>query len=367
MKINDAKKLITATFSYNLSQWKGKSTDINKFVCPTLLGDPGVGKTTLIRQVAKELDVPISVSIFAQMDAGELGGFGIPKMAPLVDGSGNTVLDEDGKPYMVDVVVRARPDHLPTFDYGFFVLDEIPQAVLMNQNVASQLVNEYHIGKHGISHGITICCTGNKPENKAGTTPMPSHLVDRLCLITIDVDYGDWLLYAQSRQFDPMIRAYLEQNQADLHRFEPGAKACPTPRSWEKANAFLSMNLPEHILSETLAGTIGAGVAPKFIGWCKVRDKLPKLQDILAHPNDAPVFGNREADINYLLLANLADIADEQNIEPMLQYIRRMPNQEFAIYWARDMLNQHPEIGENKHFTKWNMTQGVKLLSGDEV
>jgi len=367
MRITDAKKLIASVLLHNLElAEKGKS--VRHRLIPALLGDPGVGKTSAFIQVADEYKLPYFDTIVAQYDAGELGGFGIPKIEELIGPDGKPVKDKNGKTVMIDRVRRARPDHMPDLDVpaGIWNLDELAQAFLANQNIVSQLVNEHRIGRHDVSPGITIGVTSNKPENKAGTTSMPSHLVDRLTLIYIEPDFEEFLEYAQAHQINPLVRVYLQNNPASLHKFEPGAKSCPTPRSWERAGTWLDRQLPDHIQTEALMGTIGEGETPKFQAWIRVKDKMPKLEDILKKPQEARVFGNEDADVLYLLLANLADVAKESNIEAILTYIRRLPNQEFTAYWAKDTFRQKPDLLKNKHVVNWKMNEGVKLFSGED-
>lgn len=361
MRISEAKELLASIVVYNMEQY-AKGAGAHTFVVPMFEGDPGLGKTAIPRQVAREMSEKLEMgdfhygqAIIAQFDAGEMAG--LPFRAQVNIGE-----DKDGNPILEDQMLRLRPSWLPHFEFGVFNMDELPQAFLANQNVASQFVNEYRVGEHEISHGITVCCTGNKPENKAGTTTMPTHLRDRLAFISIEANVDDWLAYAAEHGVDFRIRAYIRNNPAHLHKFQPGAKANPTPRSWEKASAILSMGLSKTVRAATLQGQIGEGEATHFEAYLRVEDELPNLSDILKDPMNAPVFGNDKAHVLYMLLANLADIADSKNIEPIIKYIERLPNQEFAAYWAHDTFRRDKSLMENKHVTKWTMEKGVSLL-----
>lgn len=391
MKISEAQTYLASVVKYNLEQMergRGHST----FIVPMFIGDPGVGKTAITRQVARNYDLPYFQTIIAQYDAGEMAGLPFKatvnvqceelfktekdamafaaehrKVNPNAQASHHK--GEDGKDtveftlnYDEDRMVRLRPNYLPDAGIGIWNLDELPQAFLANQNIVSQIVNEYRVGEHTISSGITICATGNKPENKAGTTTMPSHLKDRLNFIPLEANLDEWLQYAAHHNLDARVRAFLRQNPVALHKFEPGAQANPTPRSWEKVSAILSMNLPRNIRREALNGQIGDGAANTFEGWLRVEDKMPKIEDILKDPMNAPVFGNKEADVLYLLLANLASIADDKNIEAILKYITRLPNQEFTSYWAKDTFSRNPKLFDNKHVSKWKFETAVSLL-----
>jgi hypothetical protein len=358
MKISDAKTLLKSILHYNIEKHLAGASH-KMFIIPMFEGDPGVGKTAIPNQVAEEEEVPYFQTIIAQYDAGELGGFGIPTDVIFEN--------EDGSRFTEKRVIRARPDYLPDPRspdgvVGIYNLDELPQAFLANQNICSQLVNEYRIGEHPISHGMTICCTGNRPENKAGTTTMPMHLKDRLMFIMIEADHDDFIDYSNKVGMHRWVRAFIGKNPAYLHKFEVGVRAFPSPRSWHRVSELLYMNHAPHILTECLYGQIGEGMASQFLAWVKVEDRMPNAFDILKTPDAVPVFENRDADILYMLIANLVDVSTEKNIEPIIRYLKRLPNQEFVAMWSKDALNRHPELNKNKHMTNFKLTNLTKVL-----
>jgi hypothetical protein len=362
MKISDAKTLLTTILKYNIDQHLA-GVSHKHFIIPCFIGDPGVGKTSIPNQVAAEEGVPLHTTIIAQYDAGEMGGFGIPTDVVFEEE------DDEGKirRYTEKRVIRARPDYLPDPRtpegvVGIWNLDELMQAFLANQNICSQIVNEYRVGEHPISHGITICCTGNKPENKAGTTTMPMHLRDRLMFINIEADHKDFNDYANQRGLHRWVRAFVQKNPAFLHKFEVGVNAFPSPRSWERTSELLKMGHAPHILTECLYGQIGEGMASQFLAWVKVEDRLPSAEDVVKDPEGVPVFGDRDADVNYMLMANLVEVADKKNLGQIIKYLKRMPNKEFVAMWAKDVQQRHPEVNDLKEMTEFKLSTLTKIL-----
>lgn len=361
MKHSEAREFLKAIVLHNIEcAEKGKS--INDYVIPFFVGDPGVGKTAIPKQVSREIGIPYFQTIVAQYDAGEMAG--LPYVGEKViedeDDNGNVVHHTHKE------MVRLRPSYLPDIRdpnerVGVYNLDEMPQAFLANQNICSQLVNEYAIGKHAISRGISICATGNKPENKAGTTTMPMHLRDRLCFCPIEPDTEEYLTYAAENGVDGRIRAYLRNNPGKLHKFEVGQDANPTPRSWDKTSAILSMNLSSHIRTSAITGQIGLGIGSEFEAWLRVEDKMPKLTDVIRDPMGAPVFDARQADVLYMLLTALADATTVKNLDNILQYIKRLPNQEWSAVWYKDAISRDKSLNDTKAMTKWKLTDGAKI------
>lgn len=368
MRISEAKKLLTEIVVDNMTMFE-RGVAPSQYTVPFFVGDPGVGKTAIPKQVAKELDLPYFQTIVAQFDPGELAGL------PFMGDVKMMRHDADGNEYEAHEtrMIRLRPAYLPDIQdpaqwMGVYNLDELPQAMLAGQNVMSQLTNEWRIGEHRLSNGISICCTGNKPENKAGTTSMPMHLRDRLMYITIDVDADDWLVYASQDNGDggalvnPRIRSYIRQFPQHLHKFELGANAMRTPRSWEKASNVLRWKVDTATRAQALGGTVGEGAATEFEAWLRVEDRMPDPDAIIRDPDTAPLFGNKDADVLYLLVASLADKAKKDNIGRILRYMDRLPNKEFIGFFAKDAFTRDSSLLNIKEVTDWKMTKGAKLL-----
>lgn len=367
MKLSEAADIIAHVVQYNLEQaFSGRHH--NNFIVPFLRGDPGIGKTAAPRQVAQRLtsddmEIVYDQVIVAQYDAGELAGL------PMKSADGLSMIrlrpsylpPAPPTPEQVKKFAKGEKDHGVTV--GIFNLDELPQAFLANQNICSQMVNEWRVGEHMISPFWTICATGNKAENKAGTTTMPTHLRDRLMFLDVECDAEDWLdNFAARKGIAAAIRAYIRQNPAHLSKFNPAADACPSPRSWEKSSGILSMGMSKSLRTYSLTGQIGEGETVNFEAWLRVEDKLPKIEDIIKDPMHAPVFGNKDADVLYLLLTSLADVATEKNVGAILEYIKRLPNQEFCAFWASDAIKRDPKLNEVKAVTDWKMKHAAKLI-----
>jgi hypothetical protein len=357
MKISECKELLTEIFHYNIRQWEKGLSD-NTYLVPCFLGDPGVGKTAIPRQVARELDISHYCTIVAQYDAGEMGGLPYPQEIEYEM--------EDGSTLMEKRMARLRPSYMPDHmtaagQVAIWNLDELPQAVLANQNIVSQLVNEYRIGEHIVNPGVTMCATGNKPENKAGTTPMPSHLKDRLTFLTVETDYEEWLAHSAQVGMNPDIRGFIRKNPSCLHQFKVGVNSFPSPRSWEKVSNILTLQVRPHVQLETIGGQIGDDMAGTFIAYLRIKDRYPDPAEVCRDPMNAPVFGSPDADVLYMLISNLVEIATPKNLDGMTTYLGRLPNKEFCALWFKDLLLRHPEYDKNQHVTKFAMEHLAKV------
>ena len=336
MKITNAKNIIKAVTARTMETGK-------QDVVPYLCSIPGLGKSSVVQQVADELGIPMQTVILAQFDAAELGGF--------------PYLSEDNTEYK-----RARPFYMPNDpeSKGILFLDELPQAPLANQNVAAQLTLDRCIGEHKIPEGWTIICAGNPLSSKAGTNSMPSHLKDRLCSLEITPDTEAFRDYALASGIDPMITAYLRERPEWLSKFDPKVDACPSPRSWIKANEALKLSLENSEEYFVLCGVLGEGAVADFTGYKKIWGKLPKFEDIIAKPGATEI--PTDPSILYALCSNLAHKVNDNNVDKVIQYIDRFENKEFSAFAMKDILRRHEGLKKNKAVVAWLMTTGKELL-----
>lgn len=89
---------------------------------------------------------------------------------------------------------------------------------------------------------------------------------------------------------------------------------------------------------------------------------MPDPDAIIRDPDTAPLFGNKDADVLYLLVASLADKAKKDNIGRILRYMDRLPNKEFIGFFAKDAFTRDSSLLNIKEVTDWKMTKGAKLL-----
>ena len=342
MKLSHAIEITRAMIEHNLSNKGGSNSS---FLIPYWCSLPGEGKTTAIEDLIEDMGGHLVTIIPAQFDAGELGGF----------------------PYRDELtMLRARPFFLPTEQeaakYKFIAIniDELPQAPKANQNVIAQLVNERRIGEHRLPENVVIVCAGNPLAAQAGTNAMPTHLRDRLTHLHIVTDHEGFRDYALANDFEPVITSFINERPEWLQKFDPKVDACPSPRSWERANSILRMGLGKEAEMFALQGQLGEGAVADFVGYQRIWQELPKAQVVLANPKDHPIPENPS--ILYALCSSLAHKANKSNIKDLITYISRFPNKEFTAFCFKDTLSRHPELKTEKVVGDWYFNEGKDLL-----
>lgn len=335
MRLSIAKNIIQASVEANMKL----SGNTSEYTTPMLWGVAGLGKTTLVHDIAGELDMECRVVILAQYDAGELGGF----------------------PYLQDdTFVRARPHWFPTEGRGILFLDELPQAPVANQNIAAQLVNERRIGEHRLGAGWSIVCAGNDLSHRAGTNAMPTHLKDRLLHLEVEPNLDDALAYMTAKGVRPEVTGFLRFIPKQLSNFDKDAKACPSPRSWEKVSNILSWKLDPIAESEAISGQVGVGPSAEFSAFLRVFRELPDPELPLKDPENAPL--PESPSVLYAVCSGLSYRVTKSNAGNFMKYLKRLPQQEFAAFAIKDALARLPDLKKDPAFRDWVLGGGAELV-----
>ena len=347
LRMADAKLILKAIVLQNLDL-RSQGVPMSSLNVPYLLGEPGIGKTSIVDQVTKEVGIGFEPLILAQYDLGDLGG--LPYLAPLVKsekipkeervegGPKKRYIETDEKQYR-----RARPFFMPTEGRGILFLDEVTQAFMANQNIAAQLVNEGRIGEHILPKGWIVVLASNEATNRAGTNPMPSHLKDRLNWLPCGAYYKDVVELFHKKKLDERLPAYLRWRPDFLSKFNPDEDVCPSPRSWEKVASHLSNPyfISEEHRRRAIVGAVGEAAAADFHAFLGVWEKMPNPDDVIKDPRTAAI--PKEEDIKYALCAALSARANETNAGSIVIYAERLlaeSSGEYGIYLVRDAIDR---------------------------
>lgn len=203
---------------------------------PTVMlhGEPGVGKSTLVRKLSRDLfgKKPIVVNA-ALIEATDLKG--------LPD------LDRQ------NAVTRwLKPDFLPRDkdDKGVIFFDEATQGRRDVMAAMYPILLDRELDDWTCPEGYLIVCAGNDVEDGAIANDMGTALNDRLFHIKVVSGHKATIAHLSRKDHaHPAVLALLEQNPSMLNmnkeRIEHGYVASPTPRSWEETCLALNMMLPD--------------------------------------------------------------------------------------------------------------------------
>ena len=340
MNIKEAEQLLETTLEYNLSS--NKVGDFGDNIIPMLVSLPGIGKTSVVERVSKKNDWHLFTIPLASYDAGEIAGF--------------PMLDKENKRYD-----RAKPFWLdtPTDKPVVLFFDEISQSPTANINVIAMLVNERKLGEHKLADNVVIVCAGNAMAHRAGTNPLPSHFKDRVTFFDINPDLESFLAYANSKNINQWIKGFLRNRPAFLSMFDPKVDSCASPRSWMRVNTIMKMDLPRSLRNQAIKGQVGEAAQADFLGYLRVADKMPDPLAVLAGKCDTIP---EESMVMYALCAAISSHVTSRTAKNFVNYLKSLPNKEFAAFTIRDALQRDKELKKSKHISEWFMSEGRSLL-----
>lgn len=169
---------------------------------------------------------------------------------------------------------------------AILALEEFNSAPPSVQAAAYQLVLDRKLGEYEVPEGVVILAMGNRDTDKGVTFKMPTPVANRFVHIEMQPDFDDWQRWALLNNVHRDVVGYLTAFKAELFEFDAGtaARGFATPRSWHAVSDILHANedIHEMVLLGLISGSVGDGVAFKFLEFRKVAAELPKAELILS-------------------------------------------------------------------------------------
>ena len=236
-----------------------------------LWGPPGIGKSELVEGITRELDGLMIDLRLGQMEPTDIRGIpfynkDIGKMdwAPPIE----LPDEETAKQYPIVVLF----------------LDELNSAAPSVQSAAYQLILNRRIGKYVLPDNVVMVAAGNRESDKGVTYRMPTPLANRFIHQEMKVDFASWQEWAVNNKVHKDVVGYLSFAKQDLYDFDAksASRAFATPRSWSFVSQLLDDCVDDETLTNLVAGTVGEGLAVKFMAHRKIASRMPNPADILA-------------------------------------------------------------------------------------
>jgi MoxR-like ATPase len=223
-------------------------------------GPPGIGKSSIVAQVAKEADLQFIDLRLSQLAPTDLRG--LPVAVP--PATGETIGTSTWYP----------PEFLPRTGKGILFLDELNMAPPAMQGVAQQLILDRRVGSYEVPPGWFLWAAGNRKEDRASVFEMPAPLANRFLHLSLEADFDSFKAHALSREFAEQVISFLAFRPTLLHKIDRQAPAWPSPRTWEMASRLHLAGLP-------IDAAVGEGAASEFRAYLAVYNDLPDLEAIL--------------------------------------------------------------------------------------
>ena len=252
---------------------------------PLIIGESGIGKSSMVKRIAKENNLEL-VNIDANLlKEGEIGGLpyikgGITKYAThqkLAEVSEKMINNENGVILFIDELNRC---------------EHAVQQELMNL-ILNREINGYTLDEK--TKVIAAMNPSNKYDNFEESDyqviDMDAAQEDRFVWVKLDSDEKEWLKWAMKEEanIEEEVIEFISQFPGYLHKTNSNESIKPTPRSWERVSkvykAYKKSNkYNKEILYNAVKGNVGASVATDFISFISsFKNPILKAENLLSY------------------------------------------------------------------------------------
>jgi len=286
-------------------------------------GEPGIGKSYLIKELARRLGLPAAYIDMPNLDLGDVA---MP------------VIDHEHK------VTRYYPNARFMLHEGkpvIIMLDEWTKAMTPVKNMTHPMfeVDNPRLGDLPIPEGSYIFLTGNLESDGVGDS-MLAHTKQRLTRIELmkpDAEY--WIEnYAVPNKLNPIVIAWVDRHPHCLASYTdegqdgnelifnpnvPQGAVC-SPRTLEKVSILVDNRgkYDSDSLMAAMQGTVGAPAAESMASYIQHQADMPKFKSIIDNPNTARIPEGEGAIA--VLCYGLLEKVDNTNLTQILTYLERI-------------------------------------------
>lgn len=338
---------------------------------PNLIGDPGLGKTSIGKQAAMLCaNNVVFSSLLATSSGTEDFGVAVPDLT-----NGTLKLLTRGK--LVGDIEGVTDDT----DLIVLFIDEVDKYPTDIQGALLTLIQDRHFDGIPVDPRLVFVAAMN--PSGCGGSELIQPLHERMTEYHCDADAEAWIDYAIANGIDPSIIAFIYWQCVSNHRSastsrgsdlpvgsnvfsyfneddEVGAR--PSPRAWAKASVILNSSyMSDQLIKEGIEGTVGKAFAAQFLAFKRIytSDPPPSLDEIIENPstavvpNDpATVFAVVAMIVQYV--ASKGDRARDENaiktfvVDAIVEYIERLHNEAHQIYAVKQCGRLNRLFLENK-------------------
>ncbi len=201
-----------------------------------LMGPPGIGKTQVMEQVAKECKVALVAYTITHHT--RQSAVGLPFIEKKKYGGKEYSVTE----YTMSEIIASVYDKMEEtgLKEGILFIDEINCVSETLAPTMLQFLQCKMFGNQKIPEGWIIVAAGNPPEYNKSVRDFDVVTLDRIKKIDVDVNYDVWKEYAYQADIHPAILAYLEIRRDYFYRMETtvDGRVFATARGWEDLSSF---------------------------------------------------------------------------------------------------------------------------------
>ena len=218
-----------------------------------LLGAPGIGKSAIMEQIARELD--IALVGYSMTHHTRQSALGLPFITEKEYGGSKFEVSE----YTMSEIIASIYETIKESGVkeGILFLDEINCVSETLYPSMLQFLQFKTFGRHRVPDGWVIVTAGNPPQYNKSVREFDVVTLDRLKVLKVTEDYQTWRKYAADSGIHSAITGFLDGDKDSFYHIAATAEGNTyvTARGWEDLSEIIYMyeesNLP---VTEELIG-----------------------------------------------------------------------------------------------------------------
>ena len=204
-----------------------------------LMGAPGIGKTQIMEQIARECKVGlVSYTITHHTRQSAVG---LPFIKEKTFGSESFSVTE----YTMSEIIASVYEKMEKTGLreGILFIDEINCVSETLAPMMLQFLQGKTFGNQKVPEGWVIVTAGNPPEYNKSVREFDVVTLDRIKRIDVQPDFEVWKEYAYEQRIHPAVISYLELRRKNFYRMENtvDGRIFATARGWEDLSRLIQV------------------------------------------------------------------------------------------------------------------------------
>jgi len=243
---------------------------------PLIVGESGIGKTALAKEIASEKNWSLIVIDGNLLKEGEIGGLPTIESYTRVNHNGDKV-EKKTTVYAVHNKLREIDEEIGSQKTVLLFIDEINRCEHTVQQELMNLILNREINGYKLHEDVKIVAAMN-PSSKYGSdfdyqvVDMDVAQENRFVWLHMEPDYIQWLDWAIGTGIEQKVIEFISVFPEYLHKInEDDLRA--TPRSYERISSIYKIykknkdSIPRSVFLNVIKGNVGKFIAEEFVSF----------------------------------------------------------------------------------------------------
>lgn len=243
---------------------------------PLIVGESGIGKTALAKEVAKDNHYSLIVIDGNLLKEGEIGGLPTVEHYLTTSKDGQQV-EQKTTVYAIHHKLRQIDEELKKNHNVLLFIDEINRCEHTVQQELMNLILNKEINGYHLDERVNIIAAMN-PSSKYGSdfdyqvVDMDAAQENRFVWLFMEADYTQWIDWALETRLESKIIEFISTFPEYLHKINTD-EVRATPRSYERIAKTYHIykkekeTIPRHVFFQVLKGNVGSLIAEELIAF----------------------------------------------------------------------------------------------------